>query len=74
MCCCFLWEFLFLFAEGISPFRMAMYIIRLNFFYRDLQMTLIVLFLFRVVSVFFFHLLYLKIESFYVIFMQKKNF
>ena len=51
-----------------------MYIIRLNFFYRDLQMTLIVLFLFRVVSVFFFHLLYLKIESFYVIFMQKKNF
>ena len=29
-----------------------MYIIRLNFFYRDLQMTLIVLFLFRVVIVF----------------------
>ena len=37
-------------------------------------MTLIVLFLFRVVSGFFFHLLYLKIESCYVIFMQKKKF
>ena len=51
-----------------------MYIIRLNFLYRDLQMTLIVLFLFRVVSVFFFSFIILKNREFLCDFYAEEKF